>query len=80
MKNEQQVLQDIYQSIKNQDITLFRTTLNTEIEDAAFWFKRFGVIAKELEGISGVNPDAQEVRNEQFWLEIMRAFIDVVPR
>ncbi|MBD0405130.1 hypothetical protein [Flammeovirga sp. EKP202] len=80
MNNEQQILQDIYQSIKDKNILLLNTTLNVKGEDIPFWFKRFGVILEELKGISGIDPTAQKVENEQFWLEVMRAFIDVVPR
>ncbi|KXX66509.1 hypothetical protein [Flammeovirga sp. SJP92] len=80
MINEQQILQDIYQSIKTLNIQLLRETLALEHEEDPFWLKRYRAIVKELEGLSNIEPDAQKVENEQFWLEVMRAFIDVVPR
>ncbi|WP_044229559.1 hypothetical protein [Flammeovirga pacifica] len=70
----------LFNAIKNRDLKEIHQTLDqylndTDIEDRLFWVERYDAILKELEKKAATYPE-----EELFWLDIMRAFIDVVPR
>ncbi|NLR91709.1 MULTISPECIES: hypothetical protein [Flammeovirga] len=76
---EKELQLSLFNSIKEKDLSLLEKTIATieENDTAPFWAKQFSDLIHRL--MKNVNfQQTQEV--ESFWMDVMRSFIDAVPR